>query len=194
MGLKERIVEKIAPNVWKLSLSSNLYFLDLEEKIVIDTGDRADRKLAEQFLPKIIEPGKVQIVIFTHLHYDHCGNFDLFANAKFYASKQELESFKKDPEGTVLKKDIAEKLKSIELLPAEELKIKGLEIIPAPGHTKGSICIWMPEQKILFSGDTIFKKGLGRTDLATSAPEQMQETINRLVACNFRTLCAGHDY
>lgn len=40
-----------------------------------------------------------------------------------------------------------------------------LRIIHTPGHTPGHICIYEPEGKILFSGDTLFKESIGRTDL-----------------------------
>lgn len=187
-------IEAIDKGVWKARAQSNIYLLDLPEgKIVIDTGARAERKSLEFFLGKFSDLNEVRIVIFTHLHYDHCGNFDLFPNARLYASRQEIDDFNKSPEDTVLDADIAQKLKKARLFPVEELKIPGIEIIPVPGHTRGSICIWLPRQKILFSGDTIFASGLGRTDLPTSDKDAMRNSVNKLVQYNHRILCSGHD-
>ena len=176
----------------------NIYFLDnsaVGEKILIDTGSRSERKKLEFFLNKLVDFSTIKKVIFTHLHYDHIGNFDLFPNAMLLASKQEIEDFKTQPSKTVLDADIADKFKQAQtkLLPIDELKIAGLEIIPTPGHTKGSICIWMPGKKILFSGDTMMKNSLGRTDLPTSSPAAMQESVTKLVSYNFKILCPGHD-
>ena len=45
------------------------------------------------------------------------------------------------------------------------LQRSGLSILSTPGHTPGSICLYFPEEKTLFSGDTLFQNGFGRTDL-----------------------------
>ena len=71
------MIKEIAPKVWKLNVDSNVYFLDFKEKIVIDCGPKAYRVLVEEELSKVVSLDKVERVIFTHLHYDHIGNFDL---------------------------------------------------------------------------------------------------------------------
>ncbi len=187
------MINKIEEDIWKLSLSSNIYFLEWEKKIIIDTGDRADQKLVKTFLSKVVDFSEVEIVIFTHLHYDHVGNFDIFKKAKYYASSKSIESFNNDPAGTVLKEDIAEKLKSIHMSEIPD-KLLGLEIISTPGHTGGSICLWSPKYEILFSGDTLFfNKNIGRVDLPTSEPTEMRQTLIKLLGYNFKKLCPGHD-
>ncbi|MBN2423257.1 MBL fold metallo-hydrolase [Candidatus Woesearchaeota archaeon] len=190
----DSIVKRISEDVWKLRSNGNIYFINNEKRIIIDTSDRANRHLVKQFLSKVIEFNKVEIVIFTHLHYDHIGNFDLFKNAEFFASEQAIEDFKRDPVNTVLKEDIAEKFKAIKLNPIPK-QVHNLEIIHTPGHTKGSICLWYEKEKILFSGDTLFfNKNIGRVDLPTSIPEKMQESMIKLINYNYKILCPGHDY
>jgi len=186
------MIKKISEDIWKIIAGSNIYFLDFEQKILIDTGDRAYRQELETFLHRLIEPEKITQVIFTHLHYDHVGNFDLFKNAKFFASEQAIEDFQNNPKGTVHSSEIAARMKDLQLNPVKD--IAGLQIIQSPGHTRGSICLWHEKERILFSGDTIFDRGLGRTDLPTSVPEEMQKTVMRLMELNHRILCPGHDY
>lgn len=189
------MITKISDKVWKHTGSdmSNMYFLDVGKKIVIDAGNRSDRQEVSQFLGKVVDFADVEIVIFTHLHYDHIGNFDLFPNAEFYASEEEIKAFEKSAYDTVLSEEIVEKFK-IKLKPLPS-KLEGLEIIKTPGHTSGSVCIWYPAERILFTGDTLFrKKATGRTDLPTSVPKKLNESILKLVEYNARVLAPGHDY
>lgn len=195
MTKKSYIVQSIDKGIWKIPAGSNMYLLRLDENIVIDAGERQFRREAG-YIERIIDPRDVKKVIFTHFHYDHIGNFDLFPNAEFYASSEAIASFKKDPSGTVLNDDMAEKFKNAidRVKPASKFQHPQLQIIKTPGHTKGSICIYDKERKILFSGDTIFPdKKIGRTDFPTSSPADMQRSLMVLVGFPFKVLCPGHD-
>lgn len=56
----------------------------------------------------------------------------------------------------------------------------GLSLIATPGHTPGSVCLYFPEDKILFSGDTLFRMGYGRTDLPGGNYSQLIRSLQRL--------------
>ncbi len=184
-----KYVEKITSNVWKIKADSNMYVL-LDEKTIIDTGNRSSRNILETFMSNVILFDKVEKVIFTHLHYDHIGNFDLFKKAKFYASEEAINSLKENKLNTILNKDIAERF-NIELNKLESSE--NFKIIKTPGHTKGSVCILYKD--VLFSGDTIFSKGaVGRVDLPTSVPDKFKESLNKLSNLKFKILAPGHDY
>lgn len=189
------MITKLLPNLWKFTGSdkSNSYYLDVGEKIIIDCGNRADRQEYIGFFGKVVDFNAVHKVIFTHLHYDHIGNFDLFKNAKLFASAEEIAELDNNRAKTIMDENMAEKFKGkLYPLPSE---IAGLEVIKTPGHTKGSICLWYKQEKVLFTGDTIFgKKMLGRTDLPTSAPEMMNSSILKLVGYNYKILACGHEY
>jgi len=185
-------VTKVAQDIWKISLSSNVYFLDFDTKILIDAGDRKDRAELKMFASKLIELDKVQKIFFTHLHYDHIGNFDLFPSAAMYASEEAIECLKKNALGTILNQDMVQKFKDAEVSTTRDAH--GLKVIKTPGHTQGSICLWYEKERILFSGDTMFKNGLGRTDLPTSVPDNMQNNVMQLLKLNHKILCPGHDY
>ncbi|NQU78175.1 MBL fold metallo-hydrolase [Candidatus Woesearchaeota archaeon] len=188
---------KISDDVWKFtgcSDKSNVYFIDSAKKIIIDTGNRTDREHLKNFLGRAIDFEKIDVVVFTHLHYDHCGNFDLFPNAEMYASSDEITAFKNNPDDTVLDAVVAEKFSSVYLkpLPAEFL---GLKVVETPGHTSGSVCLWYEKDKILFTGDTLFgNKMQGRVDLPTSMPDEMKNSIMRLIEIPYKVIAPGHDY
>ena len=58
----------------------------------------------------------------------------------------------------------------------------GLTILSTPGHTPGSVCFYFPEDKVLFSGDTLFKMGYGRTDLPGGDIQQLWHSLDLLLA------------
>lgn len=193
------MIKKISPHVLKINLDSNMYFLDIDSKILVDTGNRFKREFITKYFAKVIDLKKIEKVIFTHLHYDHIGNADLFPNAKFFASKKEIESFNDNPELTVLNKDILSKFK-VRL--NHVTNMDGLQIITTPGHTVGSICLYYWKEGILFSGDTFFggdlnnkaNRAVGRTDLPTSKPEEMEKSLEKLKMIKYKILAPGHDY
>ena len=181
--------EKIVEGIFKIKADSNLYFLDLKEKMVIDTGSDANKDIVKrELLGKLVELNDVKKVVFTHLHYDHIGNYKLFPNAQFFASSSEIEDFKKDPVGATVSEEKVE----IDLKPLG--KMSGFEVIETPGHTRGSICLFFLKEKVLFSGDTLFYKGYGRIDLPTSVPEEMERSLEKLKKLGYKVLCPGHEY
>ena len=76
----------------------------------------------------------------------------------------------------------------------EEECINGFSILHTPGHTEGSVCLWMKEDNILFSGDTLFFRSYGRTDLLGGNEAMIHQSLRKL----FLTLpaetvvCPGH--
>ncbi len=184
-------MEKLAENIWKLNVDSNIYLLDFKEKIIIDAGPKNYKDTVKEELGKVTDLDKINNVIFTHLHYDHIGNFDLFPNAKFYASEEEIEYLKKHKIFAIGDPLLAAKF-NVELFPLKELE--GFDIIKTPGHTKGSFCLLYKKEKILFSGDTLFFNGFGRIDFPGSAPEKMKASLDLLGKIDYKTLAPGHDY
>lgn len=184
-------MEKIANNIWKLNVDSNIYFLDLKEKIVIDVGPKQYKEIVRQELSNIIDLDKIEKVIFTHLHYDHIGNFELFPKAKFYASKEEIELLKKNRVYAIGDPLLAMKFK-VKLHPLQDFL--GIKIIKTPGHTKGSVCLYYEKEKILFSGDTLFVNGFGRIDFPFSDPGKMEESLEKVGKIKYKVLAPGHDY
>jgi glyoxylase-like metal-dependent hydrolase (beta-lactamase superfamily II) len=93
----------------------------------------------------------------------------------------------------VLNEEMVERFtKKIKPLPE---KLNELEVIKVPGHTRGSIALWHEHTKTLFTGDTIFSMdAYGRTDLPTSVPEKMKDSLKKLDKYKYKVLAPGHGY
>jgi len=188
-------IKKITDNIWRLkvdiSTSSNVYLIKKPEPTLIDLGNRLNIDLTIKLLGLLkYQPEDIKKIIFTHLHYDHIGEPSKFKNAKFYASKEEIISFKFSPKKTTIKN--WDEIYKIQLTVLKE-EIDDLDVIETPGHTRGSICLLHKKDKVLFSGDTLFKGGgIGRTDLPTSMPKKMKESLLKLAEIEYDILCPGH--
>jgi glyoxylase-like metal-dependent hydrolase (beta-lactamase superfamily II) len=161
------MIKSIKRNVFQLhfeNFGSCIYVLKLDKLTIIDTSSKENQDEILADLKQLdIDPEDIDVILLTHTHWDHTGNFDLFKNADIYGAK-DIDKIKKD--------------------------IPELEIIESPGHTRDSICFLY--KGILFSGDTIFYRGIGRTDLPESDPAKMKQTLENLKKVKYKILCPGH--
>ncbi len=161
------------------------------EAAIIDPGDnypsikRAIDKL--KLTPKFI--------INTHGHADHIGADDKF-NLPIYIHKLDRECLVNPDKNLSAMLGLALSVKSAikvlednDILSLEDLK---LEIIHTPGHTPGSICIKV--DGVVFTGDTLFLGGVGRTDLPGASEESLFKSIRDklLVLDNETVIYPGH--
>jgi len=126
---------------------------------------------------------KLNFILNTHHHYDHVGgNNDL---KKKYGAK--IVGFKNDKK-RIPGIDIS--LEDNEIWRSENFKAK---IIHIPGHTSGHICFYFMNEKMAFTGDTLFSLGCGRIFEGTY--EQMYRSLNKLkkLPLNTKIFC-GHEY
>lgn len=191
-------MEKVSSNIWKLNVDSNVYLLNLKEKIIIDSGPRAYHDDVKKELSRVVKLDEVKKVILTHIHYDHSGNVDLFPNAEIFASSKEIEDFMKNPivafnlnPKIILL--LRKKLREIESI-KDFLAKKDIEVIEVPGHTRGSVALFYKKEGVLFSGDCLFENGIGRYDLPNSAPNEMDNSLDKLKRIDYKILAPGHDY
>ncbi|MCX7994464.1 MAG: MBL fold metallo-hydrolase [candidate division WOR-3 bacterium] len=152
-------------------IETNMYLIhDTRTGIIIDPGFSENE--ADSVVKKLRrEVSEIPIVILTHCHFDHISGCPVMKkefNSKIYCHRLDEEKLV-DPHksgaiffgvsGTPVKPDGY-------LEEGQVIKLNGseLKIIHTPGHTSGGISILL-DGKYLFSGDTIFKDGIGRTDL-----------------------------
>lgn len=191
-----KMITKIADKVWKIRmnfLEANVYLVDVDVPTLIDLGYCGDDKLLIKNLESLgYSPAGIKRVIFTHLHADHIGNPSDFPNAKFFASYQEIKNFKLMQMFFTYDAAATELLGRVKLEPLKELA-GPFEVIQTPGHTSGSVCLYLEEQNLLFSGDTIFGVHTGRTDVPTGSDKDLSNSLKKLERFKARLL-PGHDY
>lgn len=172
------MLKKIKNNIWQFyfrSFGSCVYFVKLSrQSIIIDTGSLLNRnELIEDLNELKIKCSEIDILLLTHNHPDHTGNINIFKNAKFYGDKKDFPSE--------------------EVIDINKLDMPDIQTIKTPGHTRGSISFYMPKEKILFSGDTLFHHGgIGRMDLPGGSESEMKKSLEKLEKIDYEILCPGH--
>lgn len=68
-----------------------------------------------------------------------------------------------------------------------------IEVLHTPGHTPGSVCLYVPAENALFTGDTLFANSVGRTDLPGGNAHQLTESLRKLLSLpRETTIYPGH--
>ncbi len=171
---------------------SNIYVVG---NTVIDAGTGFNfTRLMSMFSAMKKELGSIEWVINTHGHFDHIGGNGYFINAKVAIHELDAPILEKGDaelsfcdffDGNMHPKQVDRKLK-------EGDEINGLRVIHTPGHSPGSICLYDEKNRILFSGDTIFAEGIGRTDLPGGSEEDLKSSIEKLKGLKIDKLLPGH--
>ncbi|MBD3250298.1 MAG: MBL fold metallo-hydrolase [Candidatus Pacebacteria bacterium] len=170
-------------------LRTNCYLVSADlslDCLIIDPGDDADI-ISEEIMRQNLEP---QAIIATHGHYDHVlasRELQLGFEIPFFVRQADqflVDKMKKSAEYWSSRTIIEEPPKVGRYLePGQEIEFgqEQLTVFPAPGHTPGGICLYNQEQRIIFSGDTVFGQGLvGRTDLPYSNPADLRKTVKTI--------------
>jgi glyoxylase-like metal-dependent hydrolase (beta-lactamase superfamily II) len=181
--------------VGQLSVNCYVVYDDASlQGVVIDPGDEPERigVLIDNYG---IRP---EHIILTHAHYDHvCAAGEL---KNKYGSRLVMHNNEKSVYELTKEKCLVWGFESADFPQPDILVNNGdrisigsgfLEVIHTPGHTPGGICLL--GEKTLFTGDTLFKGSVGRTDLPGGNTEQLLGSLKKIAALppETRVLC-GH--
>lgn len=169
-------------------IRTNCYLIEdkaSKKTIILDPGDEAEKILNE------IKKNKLEpiYIVNTHGHFDHVtGNPKLKAKLNIPILAHPLDA---QITAATISLPVDRLLAEGDLVKAGKLTFT---VIHTPGHTPGGICLYSQEEKILFSGDTLFYGTYGRTDLPYSSEEEMQKSLKKLLQLPSETkVYPGHD-
>jgi hydroxyacylglutathione hydrolase len=176
----------------------NTYLIRGEVTILIDPGhSRHVERIFHQMREDGISPEEINLIIITHSHPDHFEGLEAFLDKSVkIAMNQEEERYLLES-GRLLFDMMRQSLPKFRIdfyLKEGELRLgdKIFNIYQTPGHSPGSISIYWPEKKVLFTGDVIFYGGIGRTDFLEGNSKLLKESIERLSHLDIEMLLPGH--
>ncbi|MFH1339134.1 MAG: MBL fold metallo-hydrolase [Candidatus Omnitrophota bacterium] len=166
-----------------------------KQAIIIDPGSEPDK------IKKILARYKLMpgFIINTHGHLDHIGADDAFG-VPVYIHKADLD-FLVSPElnlSRMFAMSLRVSAQKRTLEGGEEIRLDNISllVLHTPGHTPGGICLLLkePRNNMLFSGDTLFCQGIGRTDFPLASLEQLENSIKDklFVLDNHTDVYPGH--
>ena len=163
-------------------LSDNYsYLLEDKELNIVGIIDPSDFDTCDKIIKK--KYNKLDYILNTHHHFDHGGG-----------NKKLKEKYRAKVLGFELDKD---RIPGIDIILKDKQNFKlgnsSFEVIFIPGHTKGHIAFYFKDEKIVFTGDTLFSLGCGKVFEGTY--EQMFSSLNKLknLPTDTKIYC-GHEY
>ena len=179
-------------------LDVNSYIISDEatsEALIIDPGDEAERII------ELIDAARLKpkYILFTHAHYDHvCAAKELHDRYKaiFLMHEKEMDTYRMTTQLCIswgfAPEDFPEPEQTLNDGDTISVGTLSFTVLHTPGHTPGSICLY--GENMLFSGDTLFRGSIGRTDLPGGDFELLSHSLERLMLLppGTKVMC-GHD-
>jgi len=189
-------------------IEANCWITESDDIVsVIDPGDEAGT-IISILKEKSLTP---KYILLTHGHFDHIAAVPSLAaafNPRPQIAIHRLDSHFLGPDAYKTQclsakaalGDISFIDKSWQNMPSADIllddgsQIGPFTVLHLPGHTPGSAAFWNKDSNLLFTGDTLFRNGYGRTDLPGGSKEQLFKSLERLFEMDPDTaVYPGHD-
>lgn len=184
--------------IWKdpATNNANTYFVERSKKILLDPGHaHLFGGVRAQLQSLDLSPADMDLIIITHAHPDHMEALRLFTNGSTLSAfpRTEFDWLKAEASQFGAAFRLSEFQPDI-LLQEGRLEVGDcrFEVYSTPGHSPGSVCIYWSEKRALFTGDVVFKDGVGRTDVPGGSGRELKESILRISRLDVEYLLPGH--
>ena len=143
-----------------------------------------ERQLLYQTITRLLRPDQPLTIVATHGHLDHLWGAK-WATETWHTPVRMHEADIPMAQAMQQQYDLFGVGLKAERFEIEEFRGQNsdfrFQIIHTPGHTQGSVCLYFPEERKLFSGDTLFRCGYGRTDLPGGNYGQLISSLEQLM-------------
>lgn len=193
---------------------ANVYLLVDNNLTLVDTGFKGrSARILKEIRNLGYSPSDIANIIITHHHADHVGNLALLkeitrANVMAHPADAPYIDGRLPQPGPAVLKWLSKTLTPLHMLWAtspvtvdifvkdgDELPIlEGVQILHTPGHTPGSICLFLPRERLLIAGDVLanrFGLGLPSKSFTVNMTQEIR-SIKRLATLDFDIICFGH--
>jgi hydroxyacylglutathione hydrolase len=184
-----------------VAYDSNVYLLEDEDPMVVDTGTgmHVDSTLEE--IAKIVPLESIGRVVLTHSHYDHIGGAEAICKAtgaRMYLHEAEAEPLRAGDMSLTISRMFGKGVGEIDVEPLKEGQTlrcgsSELEVVHTPGHSPGSITLLERKSGAAIVGDTVFcDGGVGRWDLPGGDLGKLRSSLRRLRTLGLMSMYPGH--
>ena len=143
----------------------------------------------------------LKAVLLTHGHTDHIRGVDTLVNAfnvPVYVGFDDVDMLKDTflNCSEFLGEHVIVKAKAETLADKDVLHLlnEDIQVIATPYHTAGSVCFYLRDSGLLFTGDFIIPHGIGRSDLPTAKPHEFRNSITKIIKLPISTkIYGGHE-
>jgi hydroxyacylglutathione hydrolase len=176
----------------------NTYLIRGEVTVLIDPGhSRHVPNLFHQMEGDGVSPEEIDLVIVTHSHPDHFEGLEAFKDKPVKIAMNQKEERYLMENGKLLFDMMGQPMPPFRVdfyLKEGDLHLgkETFHIYQTPGHSPGSLSIHWPERKVLFTGDLVFRGGIGRTDFPGGSSKLIKDSIERMSHLDTELLLPGH--
>jgi len=171
----QRVVGPLATNVHVLADPHS------REAIAIDTATPCLAWITDELVAR---DWTLKLIVSSHGHWDHIGdNAAVAEHTGADVGAHPLDHDRLIHPSTNAPFDIPPSVPAVDLAEGGEVRFGSirLRVLHTPGHTEGSVCLYEPDEGLLFSGDTLFAGGWGRVDLPGGDPDAMVASLGRFL-------------
>lgn len=194
-------ISDISKNVRMIQISpldSNMYVINGGALLIDTTTGHHESLMKKAFSAMDLKFEDIQSILNTHTHIDHIGGNHLFRNAKVMMHESARHALSEPTMKNTLSKYFRITPKNIKinvpLKDGDTIRARGtkLVIIHTPGHSRDSICIYMPDEKILFTGDSLAVRMDKKISYYIKNRELEKESLGKIKSLPISVILPGH--